>query len=167
MNRYWLLLIILLGILFIAACEKDDICVDGDTPFLIIRFYDQQNPENAKSVSSLRVIGLGQEGPVNTFSDRSNTDSIAIPLRPNQPDAQFIFILDSADEEEVETGNKDTLAFLYSTEEVFVSRACGFIANYSELNAALIADTLNWIQNIEISNPSITKQDSAHVKIYH
>lgn len=167
MNRYWLLLIILLGILFFAACEKDDICVDGDTPFLIIRFYDQQNPESVKSVSSLRILGLGQGSPVNTFTDRTDTDSIAIPLRPNQPDTQFIFILDSADEEEVETGNKDTLSFLYSTEEVFVSRACGFIANYAELNASITGDTLNWIQSIEITNPTVTKQDSAHVKIYH
>ena len=167
MNRYWLLLIVLFGVLFFSACEKDDICVDGDTPFLIVRFYDQQNPENFKTVNSLRIVGLGQGSPVTTFSDRSNTDSVAIPLRPNLADTQYVFILDSADEEDAETGNRDTLAFLYSTEEVFVSRACGFIANYSDLNATLTADTLNWIQNIEITNPTVTKQDSAHVKIYH
>ncbi len=167
MNRYWILLIILLGILLFAACEKDDICVDGDTPLLVIRFYDQQNPENFKSVSSLRIVGLGQDGPVNTFSDRSNIDSVGLPLRPGQADTRYLFILNSEDEEELETGNIDTLSFLYTTEEVFVSRACGFIANYSELNTALTTDTLNWIQNIEISNPSVTKLDSAHVKIYH
>ena len=167
MNRYRYLLIILLGILLFGACEKDDICVDGDTPLLVLRFYDAQNPETPKSVSSLRIVGLGQDDPVDTFSDRSSTDSVAIPLRVDQTESGFILILDSADEEETETGNIDTLSFQYSTSEVFISRACGFVANFEVLNTALTSDTENWIQNIEISNPSVIKLDSAHVKIYH
>ncbi len=167
MNRYRYLLFIILGILLFGACEKDDICVDGDTPLLILRFYDAQNPETPKSVSSLRIVGLGQEDPVNTFSDRSSLDSVGIPLRIDQTETQFILILDSADEEDAETGNIDTLSFQYTTSEVFVSRACGFVANFEELNSALTTDTDNWIQSIEISNPSVIKLDSAHVKIFH
>ena len=167
MNRYRYLLFIILGILLFGACEKDDICVDGDTPLLILRFYDAQNPETPKSVSSLRIVGLGQEDPVNTFSDRSSLDSVGIPLRIDQTETQFILILDSADEEDAETGNIDTLSFQYTTSEVFVSRACGFVANIEELNSTLTTDTDNWIQSIEISNPSVIKLDSAHVKILH
>ena len=161
------LLILLLGAFLMAACEKDDICVDGDTPLLILRFYDAQNPDNFKSVTSLRIIGAGQSGPVDTFTDRSNTDSVAIPLRADQSLTQFLLILDSADEEDAETGNIDTLNFQYTTQDVFISRACGFVANYIDLNPELNPDAENWIQNIEVVNAFVTKQDSAHVKIFH
>ena len=32
--------------LLVSACEKDDICVDGDTPLLVITFYDYTVPES-------------------------------------------------------------------------------------------------------------------------
>jgi hypothetical protein len=76
-------------------------------------------------------------------------------------------ISDSADEDDLETGNTDTLTFDYSTLEVFVSRACGYIANYDDLGELLTTDSENWIQNIEIVSPLIQQQDSAHVKIFH
>ena len=149
------------------GCEKDDICVEGDTPLLIIRFYDVDNPLEAKAVTNLRVTGLGQENPVDTFADRTSLDSIAIPLRIHQPDTQFSFISESADEDGVETGNTDMLTFSYTTQEVFVSRACGFIANYDELTDSLEADADNWIQSIEIITPTINSFDAAHVEIFH
>ncbi len=167
MNRYRFLLFFVLGIVLFGACEKDDICVDGDTPLLILTFYDAQNPETPKSVSSLRIVGLGEDGPIDTFSDRSSTDSVGIPLRINQSESQFVLIVDSADEEDTETGNIDTLSFQYITSEVFISRACGFVANFESVNPILTADTENWIQNIEVVNPSVIKLDSAHVKIFH
>ena len=162
-------LLTLIGvILLISSCEKDDICVEGDTSLLIIRFYDSEDPTEFKNVSSLRVIGLGQSDPVDTFTDRSNLDSIAIPLRINQPDTSFLIISDSEDDEDnMETGNIDTLTFSYSTQEVFVSRACGFIANYSDLTDTLNSDSENWIQSIEIINPTINSLQSAHVQIFH
>ncbi len=154
-------------VFFAMSCEKDDICVEGDTPLLIIRFYDAAEPETSKSVSNLRVIGLNQSDPVDTFADRTTLDSIAIPLRINQPDTEFLFISDSADEDDLETGNIDTLRFSYSTQEVFVSRACGFIANYDELSETLSPDSDNWIQSIEIITPTINSFESAHVEIFH
>ena len=161
---------ILLSILLLAAvngCEKDDICVEGDTPLLIIKFYDAENPTESKSVTNLRVRGLGQEDPVDTFTDRSTLDSIAIPLRINQPDTGFLFISESADEDGVETGNTDNLTFTYTTQEVFVSRACGFVANYDELTDSLEADADNWIQSIEIITQTINSSEAAHVEIFH
>lgn len=164
----FLLLIILFGLLaVISACEKDDICVDGDTPLLVIRFYDIAQPDQSKAVEKLRVLGLGQDSPVNTFADRSNLDSISLPLRSGESETTFILILDSQEEEGSETGNADTLRFDYQTREVFVSKACGFIANYVELESQLQSTGENWIQNIEILNATIKTQDSAHVSIFH
>lgn len=167
MKKKLFLLIITLGAFLISACEKDDICVDGDTPLLVLRFYDALDTTSLKSVSNLRIIGAGQEGPVTTFADRSTADSVAIPLRADQSSTQFFVILNSADEGELETGNIDTLSFSYGVDEVFVSRACGFIANYNGLSPELTTGSENWIQSVEIVDTTITNQFSAHVKIFH
>lgn len=156
--------LLLTGIL---GCEKDDICVDGDTPLLIIKFYDIEEPESSKAVNNLRIIGLGKDTPVDTFSDRSTLDSISLPLRPEEEGTTFILFLDSEEDDGVELGNADTLQFAYETQGAFVSRACGFVANYENLTALLQTDTLNWIQNIEVINPSIQTQDTTHVSIFH
>ena len=159
-------MLLVLGSIF--SCEKDDICVEGDTPLLVIRFYDSLNPTEFKTVNSLRVIGLGQDNPVDTFTDRSSIDSIAIPLRINQPETSFLIISDSAtDEDDMETGNIDTLTFSYDTEEVFVSRACGFVANYNDLTDSLNTGSENWIQSIQVIDSTINSQSSAHVQILH
>jgi hypothetical protein len=167
MGKSIALLIIFMGIVAGGSCEKDDICVDGDTPLLIITFYDAEEPDELKDVPILRVVGLGQEFTVNTFNDRTSVDSKGIPLRPDQQSTRFLLIQDSDDTDDVETGNPDTLTFNYETREVFISRACGFVANYENLTDALTSDAENWIQNIEVVRSSVQKQDSAHVKIFH
>lgn len=156
-----------LMLFLLIGCEKDDICVDGDTPLLVIRFFDSAQPETPKAVDQLRVIGLGNGDPVSTFADRSSLDSIALPLRPGETETTFILIRDSQDEEGVETGNPDTLQLNYITREEFVSRACGFIANYEELESQLQTSSENWIQSIEVDTTSVQNQDSRHVSIYH
>ena len=150
-----------------SACEKDDICVEGDTPLLILRFYNISDTSAIKAVPSLRIIGIGNGEPVNTFSDRSSRDSVAIPLRINQGITQFQLISNSAGEAGAESGNIDTLQFSYNTEEVFISRACGFVANYTQLSDSLLTDADNWIQDIRIALPTVNSQLQAHVKIYH
>jgi hypothetical protein len=167
MGKIRILLLIIWVVISITACEKDDICVDGDTPLLIIRFYDNDNPSELKAVPNLRVAGLGQSFTVDTFADRTSSDSIALPLRVNEANTGFVLISDSADEDDLETGNVDTLTFEYSTLEIFISKACGYIANYDDLGELLTTDSENWIQNVEIVSPLIQQQDSAHVKIYH
>ncbi len=155
--------------LALSGCEKDDICVDGDTPLLIIKFYDNENPDNTKNVNRLRVLGLGQDDPVDTFSDRTTLDSIAIPLRPGETQTTFILILDSEDddEDEMEIGNRDTVRFDYATREVFISRACGFVAQYEDLESELQEGSENWIRNIEVENAFVQNLDSTHVSIFH
>lgn len=151
----------------LGGCEKDDICVDGDTPLLIIKFLDSENPQNSKIVNQLRVVGLGQDAAVDTFADRSTLDSIAIPLRPGETQTTFILIQDSADEDEMEIGNRDTVRFDYATREVFISRACGFVAQYDNLESEWQRGSENWIRNIEVENASVQNQDSTHVSIFH
>lgn len=172
MSRLRIALIFLLSILSFSACEKDDICVDGDTPLLIIRFYDAEDTTAFKAVSGLRVVGLGKDVTVNTIADRTSTlDSIAIPLKAVETETSFIFILDSEDDENGnEIGNVDILTFSYEIQQEFVSRACGFISNYDNLTTDFSTSTDNWIQNVEVVKPRVkleTEETSAHVKIFH
>ncbi len=159
---------ILMVIISFSACEKDDICVDGDTPLLVVGFYDINDTATAKRVTRLRVAGMDQEFTVNTVADRTDLDLIEIPLRINSPTTSFVFISNSAsNSSNAETGNADVVTFNYETKEVFVSRACGFIANYASLNGTLTTDADNWIKGIEIVQTTINDQATAHVKIFH
>jgi len=151
-----------------SSCEKDDICVDGDTPLLIIRFYNIAAETQTKAPNLLRVVGTGQTSPVGTFTDRSSLDSIAIPLRPGQDNTSFTFTLHSEDDADGnETGIVNTLSFDYSTNEVYVSRACGFVANYEDLETNVSSNADVWIKKIEVVNPTIENIEAAHVKIFH
>jgi len=171
MRLFIIILFVIIWGLSFSACEKDDICVDDDTAQLIIRFYDAANPTEFKVVPGLRVIGLGNGNPVDTFSDRVSTlDSVAIPLKTNESATQFSFILNSADDTNgTETGTIDQLEFSYDLQELFKSRACGFVVNYNNLTTDFTPATENWIQSIEIVKPLITLEEevTAHVKIFH
>ena len=164
--------ILLIAFIFfnVASCEKDDICVDGDTPLLVIGFFDVDNPTERKDVPSLRIKEVILDSNINTIADRtSNLDSIGIPLRIDATSTQFAFITNSADDDTTgeETGNIDTLAISYTMREAFVSRACGFVANYDGLNATIPASTTNWIQDITIVQQTVENSSNIHVKIFH
>lgn len=156
-----------LFVLGLASCEKDDICVEGNTPLLVIEFFDSEDRETLKNVVTLRVQGEGQETPVNTFTDRTSLNKITLPLKADADSTGFLFISNSAETDSLETGNIDTLAFNYSRLEDFKSRACGFIINYEALQGTLQTGTDNWIQEIEIIRSTVITSDSTHVKIYH
>lgn len=159
--------VILLAIIFFSGCEKDDICVEGNTPLLVIRFYGSAT-QIEKQVPSLRIVGVGMNSTVNTIVDRSSLDSIALPLKINDEPTSFLFIQNSADDENgFEIGNIDTVTFNYKTKEVFISRACGYVANYDDVEGSFTPDTSNWIKSISTIDSTVTNQVSAHVKIFH
>src|SRR5690606_2190136 len=106
--------VILIVFITMLSCEKDDICPPEvlTTPHLIVTFYDIVNPEERKAVPSLRIVGEDNNTIVNTFNDRvsAGLDSIALPLKVYSPSSSFIFISNSASEEDnpnTETGNED------------------------------------------------------------
>jgi hypothetical protein len=153
---------------YTSSCQKDDICVDNDTPLLVIGFFDVEDTATAKSVTALRIRALGFDTSPTTFQDRADLDSIAIPLQTNTTSTQFVFISDSADNDDgIETGTIDTLTFNYSVQEEFVSRACGFVARYRNLDTTRQVFTTDWIKGIDILNDTIENSAAIHVKIFH
>ena len=166
MRSFRIGILLFIGILAVASCEKDDICVEGDTPLLVIEFYNINDTSALKTVPTLRVVGVGQNVTVSTVADRTALNTISIPLKTDVDVTSFIMISASA-EDGSETGNIDTVNFSYKRLEDFLSRGCGFVVNYDSLQANVSADTNNWIKNIEIIRSQVINSDSTHVKIFH
>ena len=146
-----LLIPILAIITLIISCQKDDICIDPVTPNLIIRFYDNDDPTEYKSVSNLFVWAED----LDTIYEGVSTDSIAIPLNPAQDFT--IYHLSSGT-------IQDDITIDYTRNEVFVSRSCGYKYNFSDLNLSGV--TNNWILNTEITNQTVV-DETEHIKILH
>lgn len=165
-------LLIAFLLVYSASCEKDDICVDGDTPLLIIGFYDAENTEEFKEVPSIRINSLDIDSVLenDSFTDRSDSpDSLLVPLRIADTSTTFELIMDSAADEDTgeETGNSDAITINYGVQEAYVSKACGFVANFDNLTVTLPDSDTNWIQNITIEQETVANSNSIHVKIFH
>ena len=172
----YLLLLVCFSILFLAAaCEKDDICAatTATTPRLVIGFYDAADPETYKAVTSLRILGVRADSDTLLIdSDRSDRDSIFVPLRTQDMVTTYKLILNSADDGTTmeETGNTDILTINYTPNDVFISRACGYKTNYNLTSFEVADDGDRWIAAtpaIEITNQLVENEFTTHVKIFH
>lgn len=168
-------LILIVSIIFLTGCEKDDICPESTqtTPRLVITFYDIDNTQERKNVESLAVYAV-RDNELVLIEDISGitTDSIAIPLRNDIGVSNFNFIKNYSVENDVIFGDPNHIYIDYEINDVFISRACGFIANYSIttlLNYDLMADPpiTGWITGYEIINSTVTNENQSHVKILH
>jgi len=173
-------LLFLLLLLAVFACEKDDICSEttATTPQLVVRFYDALIPADTKPVSGLFVYGINDASETVFFKNISigTKDSIAIPLRTDINTTKLVFHLDFSiddndtpddESDDIVLGNPDTVDVSYIREDVYVSRACGYKATFTNLGATLTTNTDNWITNITIENNTIDNENAAHINIYH
>ncbi|WP_347921704.1 DUF6452 family protein [Pontimicrobium sp. SW4] len=164
-------LFILFLMLTMFACEKDDICSEATatTPQLVIRFYDALIPEDTKSISGLFVYGINDADETVFFKNITigTKDSIAIPLRTDSNMTKLVFHKDLVDTDDLLVGNPDTVDVSYERKDIYVSRACGYKATFTNLGAVLTPDADNWIINITIENNTIDNENAAHINIYH
>jgi hypothetical protein len=161
-------LIIIILIIFLSSCEKDDICIEETTPHLIIRFYDIKNPDQFKVVTNLRVEIEGIEGVYENETITRFTDSISIPIKVTEDLTRFKLILDGNDSDDT-NDNEDIFDLSYAREDNYVSRSCGYKTIFFDANTSLDSDSDNWIISLEtVKSPQdILNQQSAHVKIFH
>ena len=155
-----------LVLLLFLSCEKDDICIEENTPLLIIRFFDNTDPDTYKKVVNLKVQIEGIDGDYINETITVLTDSIAIPIKVTEDITRFKLILNSNDDT---NANEDIFDLNYIREEVFVSRSCGYKTLYYDVKTTLINDSDNWVKSIEtVKDPQdILNQNSDHVKIFH
>jgi hypothetical protein len=145
----------LLIFISVVCCEPDDLCASSteDTPDLVIRFYDANQPDQLKPISSLTATGQDLETSL-VFQE---TDSIALPLRVNDNQTRFLLVMD-----EVE----DVLDVQYTTSDQYISRGCGFKTHFS-INDLQIKEPYKWIESVETITREVVHDSLAHVKIYH
>lgn len=144
-------LLVLITILSICSCEQDDICVETLTPKLIIKFYDVNDTINTKEAPTLNIWVDGRD----TIISNQTTDSIAIPLDVNDMQTIYNFRSESI---------IDQLTVTYDLNQVYVSRSCGFIANYENVATT---NTDLWIDEVLVISTTIENEDSTHVQIRH
>lgn len=149
------------------SCEKDEICLEETTPKLIIRFYDFDNPNDLKNVINITVELEGIDGIYENETITALTDSIAIPIKTTEDITKFRLTVN--EREDIEETNEDSFEIIYTREDFFVSRSCGYKTLYYGILPNLIADNNNWIKDlITVKNPQdVLNENEAHVKIYH
>lgn len=160
--------LVLIFLLLNLACEKDEICLEEITPKLILRFYDQNDPDEFKSVRNIKINIEGIEGDYTDTSISTVTDSIAVPIKVSANITRFILTLPGDDSQGIEE-NRDTLSLIYLQEDIFISRSCGYKTIFHEGEITLTEDGNNWIKLLEQREDplEITDENKAHVKIYH
>ena len=164
--------VLFLVISIFLGCEKDDICSSdtGTTPQLILRFYDIANQEETKAVPNLLVYGINSFNEIVVFDGigllATNTDSIAIPLQTSDNFTRFVLHRDLEDGD-FETGNIAVVITNYESENIYVSRACGYKQIFNNLGIDLEPDPSNWVINSEILSTTVKNKNEAHVKIFH
>lgn len=143
------------------SCEKDDICLEGTvgTPRLQIGFFDSDNPEVAKSVSSLQIKAVSIDSVV------PNADGFLLPLRVDQAFTEFEFTLNSGSD----TERKTTVQFNYDRWDEYINRACGFRGHFI-LNQQSVAQKnldSSWIRGFKVLQDTISNEETVHLALYH
>ncbi|MBT3741689.1 MAG: DUF6452 family protein [Polaribacter sp.] len=148
-----IIIFIFLSIIIISACEKDDFCVQNPiTPNLVLRFYDANNREALKSVSSFYIWAEGKD----TIFENISADSIYIPLNSLATETVYNFSKGN-------TINQFTIK--YTPEDEYISRSCGFRTIFNEVT--FISDN-TWISDFTPEEvTTIDHQNEAHVQIFH
>lgn len=167
MRKIAYLFILVFSFLSLNSCEKDDICIAGDTPMLRIGFYDFNDQEIAKQPLDLVILGLDKSTTLSPVVPNDNKGyELLIPLNPSEDSSSFYFVQNAELLDGTLSGDLELLEISYAVKAVYISKACGFIANYEQLAIQQTKDT-SWIQAISVENTSVTDENQIHVKIYH
>ncbi|WP_242134817.1 DUF6452 family protein [Aestuariivivens marinum] len=166
------LLILVLILTSHFSCERDDICPEttSTTPRLIIDLHDFSNQEEKKNVLDLRVQGVDNNDALPGYDVVRATDDLILPLRTDSNTTQFKLHINYLKKEDgTIEGNEDIITISYSTEEIYVSRACGYKTIFKNVTLTIEPDGENWIKLKEslTDNQSIEDETKAHFILYH
>ncbi|MDO6802201.1 DUF6452 family protein [Wenyingzhuangia sp. 1_MG-2023] len=141
------------------SCQ-DEFCLEPTTPNLTVRFYDKDTVENTKALNLIVWIGSGTDSVALPDYVGTSIDSLSLPLDTQNTLVDYHFaILDSV-------GSQEEISITYSTEDVYVSKACGFKSIFHDVT---FTNTTNseWLSKSEQLSTEITNETEAHVKIFH
>ena len=142
-------------LLLISCGSDDDICLSSEsTPRLKLKFCNASN--QLIILDSLYVdVDYGKTEATNIISQK-DVDSIFVPLRIDESPYTDIYFRTT------KNGNKSKVRISYDAKSIYVSPACGFKINYSNLKSELLQ--ANPVQNVEQNNTSLT--DESKINFY-
>lgn len=151
-----IIVLIFLAIIVFSSCEKDDFCVQNPvTPNLVLEFYDANNRETLKNFSALTVWSESAEKNDTLFNNITR-NKLEIPL--NQFTTETVYNFSQND-----VVNQFTIK--YSTEDVYVSRSCGFRVIFNDVS---FESDNTWISSFTPQTlTTIDNQNETHVQIFH
>lgn len=180
-NYKWLVLLGLIGsMIYLQSCEKDDICEEETpkTPFLVIRFYDEENRDIPKAVTNLELTAiefLNQDPPIEPLKF-SGVSEIRIPLKVTENMTEFYAVINK-DIEDLE--NADKIRFQYNRSDVYISRACGFKTyfDFNVLNPFTISEIeagtglpgigSRWLLDHNFIKTNINNDNEIHLHLFY
>lgn len=173
------MVVVALAVCTTISCERDDICPESTptTPRLIVDFYDVSIQENSKNVFGLLAAGVGNTNVLEGYAN-VNTSNIILPLKTDTTATQYLIYKeytyddnDTPDDltDDVIGGNPDIITINYSTELVFVSRACGYKTIFNNVTISIEDDGDNWILSRESinDNQSVEDETATHFNLFH
>jgi hypothetical protein len=150
--------LLLLVALYLWSCEKDDICT-GDTPTtpsLLINFYNKDNAEAPKTVTGFKYF---VEGDPKVITIDGSVSSIRVPLKVDATSTKWGFILSTSTNNVTRT-NTDFLEFKYTTQQTYVSRACGYKTTF------LLDESVGSNRNPTLSNGTTPTDETYWINSY-
>ncbi|WP_111708665.1 DUF6452 family protein [Lutibacter citreus] len=152
MKKY--ILVIILSFTLVISCDKDDICLEDTTPNLVLKFVSFENDTIIKEITIDSIRALNSYD-IESFQ-ASSLDSISIPLDFNENTTTYKIS---------SNGTSDTIVFNYHRNDVFVSRSCGYITIFEDLE--IESTTNHWIKGFNINNTTIDNDTISHINILH
>ncbi|UUV20981.1 DUF6452 family protein [Paenimyroides aestuarii] len=150
-----------------SACEKDDICVGGEsvTPNVVIDLFDRLDSQLLKPAPKISIF---VEGYTDTIVFR-NTSKIEIPLQINTTETVWNIRLHQLNSSNDTILKNDQLRFTYNPEAFYVSKACGYKTVFYNFNSVKLPNTSSdgWIENIFKVTNEISNNNNAHIQIYY
>jgi len=144
------------------SCEKDDICAqeDPNTQAVVLKFYDKTAPTKLKNPNDVIAYVDGIDLGVQLVDA-----TLSLPLKADANTTTWNLVL-NANDANVANRITDQITFNYQVEQQYVSKACGYKANFilNELDGVVV--THNWISSAEVINPNVVNPNEIHINIY-
>lgn len=152
---------------FFGGCTRDDLCPaeTATTPNMIITFHDYRNENRRKAVEGISIETWETEPDI--VLRRTSSDSVSVPLNVNSHETGYRFIKTTITETDTIV-DVEEIRFSYLKKDIYVNRACGFRAEFGNLEIEEHRTTGNpWVREIKIKTDSIVDETKAHITILH
>jgi len=148
--------LILISLILILSCEKDDICIEGseNTKRITIGFLNNET----KSPIGINLINVKSIDNDSIIHEQFSEDILNLPLKVNSNKTQFLL------DNEVSI---DTLTIYHQSIHQYLNRSCGFKANFIINSQTEITKQTGWIREISVIKDSIFNEEQTNIFIHY